>query len=518
MKLFSTNKLEPMVPLLLFFVTVLTRIPFAGRLLYHIDSVQYALALDHYDIRLHQPHPPGYFLYILLGRLVRPVVDDPNRVFVTLSVLFTAGCVVVVYLLARDMFGVRCALLAAILAITSPNLWFHGAVALNYGLESFFSAAIAYLCWKIIAEKKYGAWLALAIILALSGGVRQNTPVFLLPLVIYSCRRLPLRLLLLGGITFSCVALAWFVPMIHATGGWAAYGSAFRELWHFNTGHNSVFEQGAGMLLVYAYTLLNFTTCGIGAGVVVLPFCGYIMLRRGRVGQIDKEKQLFFTIWIAPAFLFYLLIFIHPANPGYALVFTPPLYILLPKGVEFLHRELSPLLAWNWNLIIAVVLVTVNLYLFLFSTYPISAPVIRKHDRDLALMLKHLSTFDPATTALFVGGYVFYGFRHVMYYLPEYTAYEAEYTVAPDGQVREFLGGKRRQTFRMKTIELPREIKRFATLVYTDREHKRAVDTSDLSGIRVDVVLPKTYVASGDILLVNRLYPKLPLTFGGSVP
>ncbi|QEM68873.1 DUF2723 domain-containing protein [Geobacter sp. FeAm09] len=514
MKLPSTTTPGPMVPLLLFFMTILTRIPFAGRLLYHIDSVQYALALDHYDIRLHQPHPPGYFLYVLLGRLVRLAVDDPNLVFITLSVLFTSGCVVVVYLLARDMFGGRCALLAAILAITSPNLWFHGAVALNYGLESFFSAAIAYLCWKIVAGKKHAVWLPLAIILALSGGIRQNTPIFLLPLVMYACRRLPLRLLLFGAVAFTCVTLAWFVPMIAATGGWEAYSSAFRELWHFNTGHNNVFEQGPGMLLVYAYTLLNFTTCGIGAGVVVLLFCGYIALRRGICGQMDKEKRLFFAIWIAPAVLFYLLIFIHPANPGYALIFTPPLYILLARAVEYLHRELSTLLAWNWNLIIAAVLVGVNLALFLFSAYPISASIIRKHDRDLARMLEHLKTFDPAVTALFIGPYIFYGFRHVMYYLPEYTAYQAEYTVAPDGQVREFLGGKNRRTFRMKTIELPRGISRFASLVNTDyREHKFHPD-----GIRVDVLLPESYVASGPILLVNRLYPKLPLTVGGSMP
>ena len=514
MKLFSIHKQESMVPLLLFAITVLTRIPFACRLLYHNDSVQYALALDHYDIRLHQPHPPGYFLYILMGRLVRLVLDDPNRVFITLSVLFTAGCVVMVHLLARDMFGARCGLLAAILAITSPNLWFHGAVALNYGLEGFFSAAIAFFCWKLVAGKNHAAWLPLAIVLALSGGVRQNTPVFLLPLVLYACRRLPLRLLLLGCVTFCCVVLAWFVPMINATGGWSAYCSAFMELWHFNTGNNSVFEHGLDRLLLYAYTLLEFTACGIGAGVVVLlvfPICGYLALRRGWGGQIDSGKLLFFTLWMAPALLFYLLIFIHPANPGYALVFTPPLFILLAKAVELLHRELSSFLPWNWNLITAAVLVTVNLYLFLFSTYPVSATIIRKHDRDLALMIEHLNRFDPATTALFMGPYIFNGFRHVMYYLPEYSAYQAEYTVAPDGQVREFLGGKNRQTFRMKTIDLPRQSRRFATLINADYSEHRY----NPSGIRVDVLLPESYIASGDIRLVNRLYPKLPLTFKG---
>lgn len=514
MKQISFNKLVPAVPFLLFGVTVLTRIPFASHLLYHLDSVQYALALDLYDIHLHQPHPPGYFVYILLGRLARFIVDDPNLALVSLSVLFTAGCVVIVHQLARDMFGAPCALIAALFALTSPNLWFHGVVALNYGLESFFSVAIAYLCWKIVAEKNHTSWLLLAIILALSGGIRQNTPVFLFPLVIYSCRRLPLRLLLLGGITFSIVTLGWFVPMINATGGWSTYIAAFRELWHFNTGNNSVFDHGLGKLLVHAYTLLNFVTCGIGAGVVILPFCGYIIVRRHNVEWINKEKLFYFVVWIAPAFLFYLLIFIHPANPGYALVFTPPLYILLAKSVEYLDHELSSLLRWHWNIVITLIVITTNLYLFLFSTYPISAYIIRKHDQDLTIMINHLKKFDPATTALFVGPYIFYGYRQIMYYLPEYFTYQAEYTVATDGQIREFLGGKNQRTFRTKSINLPRKITRFASLVNMDfREHK-----FNASDIQVDILLPESYVASGKILLVNRLYPKLPLTFGRDMP
>ena len=30
------------------------------------DSVQFAMGIEHYDIRLHHPHPPGYPLYIFI--------------------------------------------------------------------------------------------------------------------------------------------------------------------------------------------------------------------------------------------------------------------------------------------------------------------------------------------------------------------------------------------------------------------------------------------------------------------
>ena len=34
-----------------------------------IDSINFALGLRHFDPALHQPHPPGYPLYIALGHL-----------------------------------------------------------------------------------------------------------------------------------------------------------------------------------------------------------------------------------------------------------------------------------------------------------------------------------------------------------------------------------------------------------------------------------------------------------------
>src|SRR5690242_4270696 len=34
-----------------------------------IDSINFALGLRHFDPALHQPHPPGYPVYIALGRV-----------------------------------------------------------------------------------------------------------------------------------------------------------------------------------------------------------------------------------------------------------------------------------------------------------------------------------------------------------------------------------------------------------------------------------------------------------------
>ena len=47
-------------------------------MLYNWDAVQFALALREFDVAKHQPHPPGYLLYVGLGRLLNASLGDPT--------------------------------------------------------------------------------------------------------------------------------------------------------------------------------------------------------------------------------------------------------------------------------------------------------------------------------------------------------------------------------------------------------------------------------------------------------
>ena len=69
--------------------TVLSRLPFQIDILNNHDAVNYALALDHFDMRLHQPQPPGYPLYIILGRAFNLVFHDHLAALVWLSTVFS---------------------------------------------------------------------------------------------------------------------------------------------------------------------------------------------------------------------------------------------------------------------------------------------------------------------------------------------------------------------------------------------------------------------------------------------
>src|SRR5215217_8539075 len=55
-------------------VWLLAHLPFLSPALEDIDSINFALGLHHFDPALHQPHPPGYPVYIALGRLTLGLV------------------------------------------------------------------------------------------------------------------------------------------------------------------------------------------------------------------------------------------------------------------------------------------------------------------------------------------------------------------------------------------------------------------------------------------------------------
>lgn len=223
-----------------------------------MDAGHFALALGNYNITVHQLHPPGYFLYVMMGRLLNLFIKDANVIFVVISIVFSGLTVVAVYYLGKEIFNKKIGIFAALITMTSPNLWFYSEIASTYIAEAFFSTFIALLCWRIYkGEHKY-IWVSV-IALAVAGGIRQNTIVFLFPLWLFSVKAVPIRKTVASvGILLGC-CLLWFVPMVTITWGWNAYQGAFNELWMFHTGHKSVFEIGWDSIRAFSPRVSYFT-------------------------------------------------------------------------------------------------------------------------------------------------------------------------------------------------------------------------------------------------------------------
>src|SRR5689334_2760019 len=102
-------------------------LPYLPQSLEDLDSINFALGVRHYDVAEHQPHPPGYPVYILLAKGVRTIAGSELNALVLLSVLSGAlGVFAIAALVARirpgdhDWWHIG----ATVIAVTSPLYWF----------------------------------------------------------------------------------------------------------------------------------------------------------------------------------------------------------------------------------------------------------------------------------------------------------------------------------------------------------------------------------------------------------
>ena len=116
--------------------------PYRARMLYNWDAVQFALALREFDVAKHQPHPPGYLLYVALGRLLEHSSGRSERSPTSRSPWSSAlpppwPCTGSP---ARSTIAPP-PLPAATLLAVSPLFWFYGSVGLTYAGEAFVRLA-----------------------------------------------------------------------------------------------------------------------------------------------------------------------------------------------------------------------------------------------------------------------------------------------------------------------------------------------------------------------------------------
>jgi hypothetical protein len=232
---------------------VVAHLPSLSPTLEDIDSLNFALGLRDFDPVLHQPHPPGYPVYIALGRISYAVV---SRVPLYLDQLATealalsiwsaiAGAVAIVATASLFRAVLR---LSALQNQTRPDftnyersgqVWVWGAALLAAaplfwmsGLRPMsdmpgLAATLVALALGVrgLEDRRWLTWSALAA--GLAAGIRSQSvwlTVPMLALTMIAHRRAgiswllsrPIAALALGG-------LAWAVPLVVATGGVASY-------------------------------------------------------------------------------------------------------------------------------------------------------------------------------------------------------------------------------------------------------------------------------------------------------
>jgi hypothetical protein len=211
-------------------LVALTRVALASRSLWDWDEALFSFALQDYDVTQHHPHPPGFPLFIVLGRLVRMVTGSD---FLALQLVSLAGAVALfplLFLLGRELrMQFPTAFTAASLLVFFPNVWFYGGTAFS-DVPSL--ALVLFACVLLLRGcRSGGAYVAGAFVLAVAAGFRpQNLLVGLGPALIATWFRIritrsvkqPLLAIVIGAVTL----IATFGGAAMASNGWQQYRDA----------------------------------------------------------------------------------------------------------------------------------------------------------------------------------------------------------------------------------------------------------------------------------------------------
>jgi hypothetical protein len=195
------------------------------------DEALFCLGMRSYNVTVHHPHPPGFPVYIALGRIVRTVIHNDFRALQAVNL--AAGMVVfpAVFFLARELrFRFATAAVAGALCAFFPNVWFFGGGAFS-DIPSLALVVLA-VAFLFRGCRDANAYLIGAALLALAAGIRpQNFLIGLAPgaLATWYRARVAWRDVVFAALVGAVTVGVAFGGAIAATGGPRAYFDAAKE-------------------------------------------------------------------------------------------------------------------------------------------------------------------------------------------------------------------------------------------------------------------------------------------------
>ena len=207
-------------------------LPFLPLSLEDLDSINFALGVRHYDVSQHQPHPPGYPLFIVAAKLLHMVGLSELHALSLLGVVAGGfGVFALMKLFAaldRDHPEGPFTWMAVLTVAATPLFWLTAARPLSD--MTGLAASLGVQALLLTASGVGGLTLA-AFLAAFAAGIRSQVVWLTMPLLVLAVLRLPAVDRARGAVRV-CIAyvvggLAWAIPLLLVSGGPAAYLKVF---------------------------------------------------------------------------------------------------------------------------------------------------------------------------------------------------------------------------------------------------------------------------------------------------
>lgn len=348
-------------------IFALAHVPFLATSLEDIDSVNFALGVRYFDVAQHRPHPPGYPVYIALGKAAKAIagfgVDASESVLeakslAVLSLLAGLAAIACLYVVFACLNGRNpreldvAALSAVAITATCPLYWYLAARPMSdlpgLAVATASQACLLVAWWRQTPRSNgdrrlppaemaasgrmivVGAFLA-----AISIGLRSQALWITVPLLLTVLAdrigRGAAGATIGGGIMFVVGGLLWGIPMLVASGGLNTYLAALGS---------QAGEDFAGVDMLYlnptprtlAFAVLRtfvfpWDSPVLASIVLVLAAFGVVQL------LLRDRRSLVALAALAAPYLAFHLAFQDTSFVRYALPLVPAVAFLAVRGV-----------------------------------------------------------------------------------------------------------------------------------------------------------------------------------------
>nr|CBH38538.1 hypothetical membrane protein, dolichyl-phosphate-mannose-protein mannosyltransferase family [uncultured archaeon] len=394
---------------ILFLSSFILRLSFMSNYLDEWDSVQFALGITDFNIAAHQPHPPGYPVYIFLAKFFYLIFNDEITTLTFMSVLFGSISVIFIYLFAKELFGYKVGLISAVLISSTPAHLVFSVVAMTDIVLLSILTITAYLIYKGLMSNTYlflGAFLA-----GLTMGIRPQNFILLFSLVaIIQYWKKNVRTTMFSTAMFGLGVFTWFIPTSILCGGVREYIGLIRSqiiandrsnitLIHVERFIDLVFEGWTFIFIIFLIITLI---------VVYLSIKDY---KNGLLDIRNVDKQfIFLGIWLIMSIVTTISLY-QLYITRYLLPIFLPIAILFSYSIVYLGNKITNKKAVLYYFIVGI-LVVIIIFQSLSTTSSFSnvppAPV------QAAYYIKE--NYKPNETLIIAKE----SYRHFQFYLPNF--------------------------------------------------------------------------------------------------
>jgi hypothetical protein len=316
---------------------------------WELDEMLFAGAVRHFEPLRHWPHPPGYPLFVGLGKALDFAVGDPFVSLAALSLLASLAAYWALVAAFRRLSGgapggEQVAVAGALLFLLSPAMLVQAPLALSDTSALMFVSLALAAAGALADEPTTAKAAALGAAASAAIGCRPQLALAVLPMLAVALLRPAWRRRLEALAAFAVVSLLWLVPLVIATGGPRGFVAYQAGQLAYVAGHDADLSRAATSV---SGLLARFVAHPWGPKWIAIP-----VLALATLGALDgwrrRCKAALPLAALSGAQLLACLALMDPADAvRYSLPWTLGVAFAAAAGAGVLARRAGrPALAW----------------------------------------------------------------------------------------------------------------------------------------------------------------------------